>query len=166
MLLVSYIQQYFNTSITVLTNQVWKLLIALFKVPNTGAFTVHRFEIPAVFTSVQFKTISSDANWVPVNLLCFSIFCTFEHVVLLCMQHFIKYQVLRPLHATYLWLQGLLPRRSITLGVSCSHLTQISASFLPTWTRFYRHGLLDIEELELSSSLTYAVHGCLDLCGI
>ena len=40
MLLVSYIQQYFNTSITVLTNQVWKLLIALYKVPNTGAFTV------------------------------------------------------------------------------------------------------------------------------
>ena len=40
MLLVSYIQQYFNTSITVLTNQVWKLLIALFKVPNNGAFTV------------------------------------------------------------------------------------------------------------------------------
>ena len=39
MLLVSYIQQYFNTSITVLTNQVWKLLIALFKVPNTGVFT-------------------------------------------------------------------------------------------------------------------------------
>ena len=36
----SYIQQYFNTSITVLTNQVWKLLIALLKVPNTGAFTV------------------------------------------------------------------------------------------------------------------------------
>ena len=29
-----------DTSITVLTNQVWKLLIALFKVPNTGAFTV------------------------------------------------------------------------------------------------------------------------------
>ena len=27
MLLVSYIQQYFNTSITVLTNQVWKLLL-------------------------------------------------------------------------------------------------------------------------------------------
>ena len=40
MLLVSYIQQYFNTSITVLTNQVWKFVIALFKVPNTGAFTV------------------------------------------------------------------------------------------------------------------------------
>ena len=40
MLLVSYIQQYFNISITVLTNQVWKLLIALFKVPDTGAFTV------------------------------------------------------------------------------------------------------------------------------
>ena len=39
MLLVSYIQQYFNTSITVLTNQVYKLLIALFKVPNIGAFT-------------------------------------------------------------------------------------------------------------------------------
>ena len=38
--MVSYIQQYFNTSITILTNQVWKLLIALFKVPNTGAFTV------------------------------------------------------------------------------------------------------------------------------
>ena len=41
MLLASYIQQYFNTSITVLTNRVWKLVIALFKVPNTGAFTVH-----------------------------------------------------------------------------------------------------------------------------
>ena len=41
MLLVSYIQQYFHTSITVLTNQAWKLLIALFKVPNTGAFTVY-----------------------------------------------------------------------------------------------------------------------------
>ena len=40
MSLVSYIQQYFDTSITVLTNQVWKLLIALFKVPNTGALTV------------------------------------------------------------------------------------------------------------------------------
>ena len=40
MFVVSYIQQYFNTSITVLINQVWKLLIALFKVPNTGAFTV------------------------------------------------------------------------------------------------------------------------------
>ena len=38
MLLVSYIQQYFDTSITVLTNQVWKLLIALFKMVNTGAF--------------------------------------------------------------------------------------------------------------------------------
>ena len=40
MSLVSYIQQYFNTSITVLTNQVWKLLIGLFKVPNIGVFTV------------------------------------------------------------------------------------------------------------------------------
>ena len=38
--MVSYIQQYVNTSITVLTTQVWKLLIALFKVPNTGALTV------------------------------------------------------------------------------------------------------------------------------
>ena len=28
------------TSITILTNQVWKLLIALFKVLNTGVFTV------------------------------------------------------------------------------------------------------------------------------
>ena len=35
-----YIQQYVNTSITVLTNQLWKLLIALFKVRNTGALTV------------------------------------------------------------------------------------------------------------------------------
>ena len=43
MLLVSYIQQYFNTSIIVLTNQVWKLLIALFKMLNTGAFTVTIF---------------------------------------------------------------------------------------------------------------------------
>ena len=42
MLLVSYTQQYFSTSITVLTNQVWKLLIALLKVPNTGALTVHQ----------------------------------------------------------------------------------------------------------------------------
>ena len=41
MLLVSYIQQYFNTSITVLTNQISKFLIALFKVPNTGAATVN-----------------------------------------------------------------------------------------------------------------------------
>ena len=39
-MLVSYIQQYFDTSFRLLTNQVWKLLIALFKVPNTGAFTV------------------------------------------------------------------------------------------------------------------------------
>ena len=29
MLLISYIQQYINTFITVLKNQVWKLLIAL-----------------------------------------------------------------------------------------------------------------------------------------
>ena len=43
MLLVSYIQQYLNTSITVLTNQVWKLLIALLKVPNTGALTVLKY---------------------------------------------------------------------------------------------------------------------------
>ena len=43
MLLVSYIQQYFNTSI-VLTNQFWKLLIALFKVPNTGAFMVQKIK--------------------------------------------------------------------------------------------------------------------------
>ena len=48
MLLVSYIQQYFNTSITVLTNQVWKLLIALFKVPNTGAFTVPHYAVTTV----------------------------------------------------------------------------------------------------------------------
>ena len=45
MLLVSYIQQYVNTSITVLTNQVWKLLIVLFKVPSTGAFTVCTFSL-------------------------------------------------------------------------------------------------------------------------
>ena len=38
--LVSYIQQYCKTSITLLTNQVWKFLIALFKVPNTVGFTV------------------------------------------------------------------------------------------------------------------------------
>ena len=61
MLLVCYIQRFFFffffflllffcccmfywinkiTSITVLTNEVWKLLIVLFKVPDTGAFTV------------------------------------------------------------------------------------------------------------------------------
>ena len=33
----------FHTSITVLTNQVWKLLFALFKVLNTGAFMVKWF---------------------------------------------------------------------------------------------------------------------------
>ena len=38
MLLVSYNQQYFNTSITVLTNQVWKLLIALFKVSKVETY--------------------------------------------------------------------------------------------------------------------------------
>ena len=54
MLLVSYIQQYFNTSITVLTNRVWKLLIALFKVPNTGAFTV--------LTSPEWVT-HADLSW-------------------------------------------------------------------------------------------------------
>ena len=32
--------------INILTNQVWKLLIALFKVPNTGALTVpHRLKL-------------------------------------------------------------------------------------------------------------------------
>ena len=36
---VSYIQQYFNTSITVLTNQLLKVTDVLFKVPNAGAFT-------------------------------------------------------------------------------------------------------------------------------
>ena len=41
--MVSYIQQILYTSITVLTNQVWKLLIALSKVPNTGAFTVLQY---------------------------------------------------------------------------------------------------------------------------
>ena len=51
MLLVSYIQQYFNTSITVLTNQVWKLLIALFKVQNTGVFTV--LQLQFAFTSTK-----------------------------------------------------------------------------------------------------------------
>ena len=66
MLLVSYIQQYFNTSITVLTNQVWKLLIALFKVPNTGAFTVHKKTktiIPFCNLQISIKTslhIASD----------------------------------------------------------------------------------------------------------
>ena len=50
MLLVSYIQQYFNTSITVLSNQVWKLLIALFKEPNTGAFTV-QLTLPSIYIS-------------------------------------------------------------------------------------------------------------------
>ena len=40
MLLVSYIQQYFNTSITILANQVWKLLIALLTVLNTGVLNL------------------------------------------------------------------------------------------------------------------------------
>ena len=31
----------YGTSVTVLTNQLCKLLIVLFKVPNIGAFTVH-----------------------------------------------------------------------------------------------------------------------------
>ena len=54
MLLVSYIQQYFNTSITVLKNQIWKLLIALFKVPNTGVFMVTYFS-PSLFLLFIFK---------------------------------------------------------------------------------------------------------------
>ena len=64
MLLVSYIPQYFNTSITVLTNLVWKLLIALFKVPNTGALTViylkNSIIIPShfdVFTKVSLHRV-------------------------------------------------------------------------------------------------------------
>ena len=40
-------------SITVLTNQVWKLLIALYKVPNTGAFTVTVLSLH--FTGVRFS---------------------------------------------------------------------------------------------------------------
>ena len=61
MLLVSYIQQYFNTSITVLTNQVWKLLIALLKVPNTGALTVLTTEwsISGIFRAIFNSLISS-----------------------------------------------------------------------------------------------------------
>ena len=60
MLLVSYIQQYFNTSITVLTNQVWKLPIALFKVPNTGAFTV-------LETDELSSAMTSPCEWVLVH---------------------------------------------------------------------------------------------------
>ena len=38
MLLVSYMQQYFNTSITVLTaNQVWKLPVGIHTAESTGA---------------------------------------------------------------------------------------------------------------------------------
>ena len=51
MLLVSYIQQYLNTSITFLTNQVWKLLIALSKVQNTGLLRYNKNKsIPKYWT--------------------------------------------------------------------------------------------------------------------
>ena len=66
MLLVSYIQQYFNnTSITVLTNQVWKLLIALFKVPNTGAFTlgVNFLKLWKWWTNLCAQTLSLAHTW-------------------------------------------------------------------------------------------------------
>ena len=65
MLLVSYIQQYFDTSITVLTNQVWKLLIALFKVPNTGAFMV--IQISEVQFIIAILNLPSCGN-APTNI--------------------------------------------------------------------------------------------------
>ena len=64
MLLVSYIRQYVNTSITVLTNQVWKLLIALFKVPNTGAFMVLQV---VVLESFHLPDSGNHFSWVFQN---------------------------------------------------------------------------------------------------
>ena len=57
MLLVSYIQQYFNTSITVLTNQVWKLLIALFKVPNTDVLLWYKTRICIMIESRRYQKL-------------------------------------------------------------------------------------------------------------
>ena len=64
MLLISYTQKCFNTSIRVLPNQVWKLLIALFKVPNTGAFTVHvqRCQV-FLFCSIYYLVLFSSCKY-------------------------------------------------------------------------------------------------------
>ena len=80
MLLVSYIQQY--TSITVLTNQVWKLLIALFKVLNTGQVLLRYCEaqwslIKALFgldrlSSVMVFIISAMFHKLIITVLLFS----------------------------------------------------------------------------------------------
>ena len=67
--------KYFNTSITALKNQVWKLLIALFKVPNTGALTVLTHK---PMCSWQTHKQLSDtwmwgsANWMEKSLINFS----------------------------------------------------------------------------------------------
>ena len=65
MLLVSYIQQYFNTSITVLTNRVWKLLIALFKVSNTAsAFTVSSIGgVRLLLLAVDYNQAEKEEMW-------------------------------------------------------------------------------------------------------
>ena len=75
MLLISYIQQYFNTSITVLTNEVWKVLIALFKVPNTWCFDG---TFPTVLQgSISFcEIINRSTFWKFVNISFFASFVT------------------------------------------------------------------------------------------
>ena len=87
MLLVSYIQQYFNASITVLTNQVLKLLIALFKVPNTGALTVPDTEngivyqlqpallihLPTLKFTITFRNVNSkECKYKEIYMHCFN----------------------------------------------------------------------------------------------
>ena len=79
MLLVSYIQQYFNTSITVLTNQVWKLLSALFKVPNTGAFTVSQNQMNSLLEHYEFPLLETRLTW-PTGL-SFSKFLNRDHQI-------------------------------------------------------------------------------------
>ena len=70
----AYIQQYLNTSITVLTNQFWKLLIALFKVPNTGIddvlflMSTHCCTMPQWYATCGIQESGAKrAEWVPLR---------------------------------------------------------------------------------------------------
>ena len=61
MLLASYIQQYFNTfkTITILTNQVWKLLITLFKTAECWC----PFSIAYITCSPFYGTHTMEVQW-------------------------------------------------------------------------------------------------------
>ena len=61
--MVSYIQQYFNTF---QFSSVWKLLIALFKVPNAGAVTVHNGDSP-FWLVLNGTSLNSDSALLALN---------------------------------------------------------------------------------------------------